>query len=345
MLDTSCTAAADSLLRQHGGRLNHARTLHPGAPEPWIDLSTGINPTPYPVAPAGESARMRLPDPEQLKALEAIAGKSFGVMDPARIVATAGSESALRAMPYLLRSSVAIISGPTYSSHADAWIRAGARVSDDMLDASTVPPGSAVTLVNPNNPDGRVTARAHVLELHDRLADRDSFLVVDEAFADVEPECSVADVAGTSPYPRLVVLRSFGKFYGLAGVRLGFVIAASAIVDRVRDLIGDWPLSGDAIHAGLAAYADVAWADRMRVHLKVTAQRLDDLLTRSGLEIVGGTSLFRLARSASAERCLARLLQAGILVRPFDHDASLLRFGLPHGEEAWDRLRNALRPS
>ncbi len=342
MFDQSCTAAAGHLLRQHGGRLSHARALHPNAPAPWIDLSTGINPTPYPVVAASESARMRLPDPEQLKALEATAGEAFGVRRSDRIVAASGSEAALRALPYVLRSAVACIVGPTYSSHADTWRRSGAHVNL-VLHANDAPGGSTVTLVNPNNPDGTITDRERVLELHDRLADGEGYLVADEAFADVEPACSVADVAGTSRYARLIVLRSFGKFFGLAGVRLGFVVAAPAIVTRFRDLFGDWPVSADAIHAGLAAYADAPWADRMRARLKLTAQRLDELLTRSGLEIAGGTSLFRLARNAAAEGCFERLLRAGILVRPFDHDRTLLRFGLPHGEAAWERLDNALR--
>jgi cobalamin biosynthetic protein CobC len=342
MFDRSGTAAAGHLLRQHGGRLSHARSLHPNAPEPWIDLSTGINPTPYPVTAASDSARARLPDPEQLKALEATAGEAFGVRHSDRILATAGSEAALRAIPYVLRSSAAFIVGPTYSSHADAWRRSGAQVSliPHANDASS---GSTVTLVNPNNPDGAVIARERVLELHDRLRENGGYLVVDEAFADVEPACSVADVAGTSRFPGLLVFRSFGKFYGLAGVRLGFVVAAPAIVARFRDLFGDWPISADAIHAGLTAYADVTWADRMRTRLQLTAQRLDDRLTSAGFEIVGGTSLYRLARSAIARARFERLLQAGILVRPFDHDPTLLRFGLPQGEAAWERLDHALR--
>jgi cobalamin biosynthetic protein CobC len=142
-----------------------------------------------------------------------------------------------------------------------------------------------------------------------------------------------------------VVLRSFGKFYGLAGVRLGFVIAAEAIIARIRGLIGDWPVCADAIVAGLAAYADQTWAAHTREHLQGAAQRLDRLLVRCGLQIVGGTSLFRLTRSPDAPARFQQLLQAGVLVRPFDHDATLLRFGLPYGKPAWSRLAEALRTS
>ncbi len=160
-----------------------------------------------------------------------MAGKAFGASDSTLVVATAGSEAALRAMPYVLRSSVAIVAEPTYSSHADAWSRAGAQLHHIQY-AGHASKGSTVTLVNPNNPDGAIVSRERVLSLHDTWRDRDGHVVIDEAFADVAPECSVADVAGTSRYPNLVVLRSFGKFYGLAGVRLGFVIAAPALVAR-----------------------------------------------------------------------------------------------------------------
>jgi len=139
-----------------------------------------------------------------------------------------------------------------------------------------------------------------------------------------------------------VVLRSFGKFYGLAGLRLGFVIGSPAVAARVRVLIGDWPVSVDALAAGLAAYADRAWAERMRGQLAAAARRLDGLLTRHGFEVLGGTSLFRLVRAADAPPRFERLAAAGILTRPFQHDSSLLRFGLPGSPEAWRRLSEAL---
>jgi cobalamin biosynthesis protein CobC len=201
---------------------------------------------------------------------------------------------------------------------------------------------TAVIVVNPNNPDGRLMSRDRLRQLHDAVASRGGVLVVDEAFAEVTPEASVADIAGTSEAERLVVLRSFGKFYGLAGLRLGFVVGSPAVAARVRALIGDWPVSVDALAAGLAAYGDRAWADRMRKQLAVAARRLDGVLTRCGFEVVGGTSLYRLARAADAPARFERLAAAGILTRPFQHDTTLLRFGLPGSPEAWRRLAEAL---
>lgn len=339
-------------LAGHGGRLCVARALYPRAPEPWIDLSTGINPEPYPAPYASASARGRLPTPDEVRELEATAARAFGVYDAERIVAVAGSEAALRLMPYGLGSRAAVITGPTYSSHATAWRHAGVRVNtisargvaaEAGADTALAAGAAAVILVNPNNPDGAVISRERLLSLHDDVASREGYLVVDEAFADVEPGCSVSAVAGNGRYPRLVVLRSFGKFYGLAGVRLGFVVGAPSVIARFRELLGDWPVSADAIAAGVAAYADHEWAERTRERLRRASQRVDELLKRNGFDIVGGTSLFRLARCDHARDRFENLLRAGILARPFDHDPTLLRFGLPHEPEAWQRLTEALR--
>lgn len=348
-MNATAPSPLDSPLALHGGRLGDARALHPNAPHPWIDLSTGINPKPYPAPRASATARARLPEPQQIKTLEAAASRAFGAGDPDRVVATAGSEAALRLIPHVLGPTrEACVAGPTYSSHADAWQRAGARLNlvapaAAPSNASGIGTGTVFTLVNPNNPDGHVTARERVLALHDELAARDGFLVVDEAFADVEPACSVAAEAGSARYPQLIVFRSFGKFFGLAGLRLGFVIAAPSIAARFRGLLGDWPLTADTIAAGLAAYADESWAERTRARLRSAASRLDALLARNGFILVGGTSLFRLARTDGARSRFEQLLRAGILVRPFDHDPTLLRFGLPHGATAWRRLATALR--
>jgi cobalamin biosynthesis protein CobC len=329
----------------HGGRLGVARALFPDVPQPWIDLSTGINPRSYPAPRASARERNRLPEPTELAQLEAVAAGAFNVDDPARVVATGGTENVLRLLPYVLKHSNAVIAGPTYGSHADAWSRAGANVqvvADADLPAHAKS-ASAMTLVNPNNPDGRVLAREQLQSLHETLDANRGVLIVDEAFADLEPRHGVADFAGTDVAPRMVVLRSFGKFYGLAGVRLGFVIASVSIATQLRQLLGDWPVSVDALRAGLAAYADHAWAQRTRDHLSRAAQRLDKLLVGSGMSIVGGTSLYRLARAPNARARFSQLISHGVLVRPFDYDATLLRFGLPAGSDEWRRVAAALQ--
>jgi cobalamin biosynthetic protein CobC len=328
----------------HGGRLGVARSLFPDVPQPWIDLSTGINPRSYPAPRASQRSRNRLPEPTELARLEALAAETFGVTDPARVVATAGTECALRLLPQLVNLKAAVIVGPTYGSHADAWTRAGALTQTIQFDEVSAHAERAVcmTIVNPNNPDGRLVERSQLLALHDSLAQHGGMLIVDEAFADVAPQVSVAAAAGSASRAKLIVLRSFGKFFGLAGLRLGFIVAAPPLAATIRGLIGEWPVSSDALAAGLAAYANVRWIDRERAVLQKSARRLDELLTRSGFELVGGTSLFHLARAADARERFTRLLAAGILVRPFDFAPDLLRFGLPRGHEQWRRLTAAL---
>jgi cobalamin biosynthetic protein CobC len=332
----------------HGGRLGAARAAYSEAPQPWIDLSTGINPRSYPAPRARGVTLNRLPDTGELSRLESVAADSFGVGEPNSVVATGGTEAALRLLPYVLgrelRLKAAIVAGPTYGSHADGWAKADvpSRVVPDAQLEESIGDQTALIVVNPNNPDGRLMSRDRLRQLHDAVASRGGVLVVDEAFAEVTPQAGVADIAGTSEAEHLVVLRSFGKFYGLAGLRLGFVVGSPLIAARVRGLIGDWPVSVDALAAGLAAYADRQWADRMRLQLAAAARRLDGLLTRHGFEVVGGTSLYRLVRAGDALVRFERLAAAGILTRPFQHDASLLRFGLPGAPEAWRRLGEAL---
>jgi cobalamin biosynthesis protein CobC len=329
----------------HGGRLCVAHSLFPDVPQPWIDLSTGINPHPYPAPRASARERNRLPEPTELARLEEVAAAAFNIADSTRVVATGGTENALRLLPHVLKLTSAVIAGPTYGSHADAWQRAGAEVctvpdSELLANAAT---NSAMSVVNPNNPSGRLLAREQLLWLHAALDSNGGVLIVDEAFGDLDPQHCVSDVAGSDAAPRMIVLRSFGKFYGLAGVRLGFVIAAPAIATRLRQLLGDWPVSVDALRAGLAAYADDDWARRTRSRLSTAAQQLDKLLVSSGMDIAGGTSMYRLARAANARARFTQLISHGVLVRPFDYDATLLRFGLPGSRDEWRRLAKALK--
>ena len=319
----------DAFLR-HGGRLRAARLSFPEAPRPWIDLSTGVNPWAYPAPRARREDLRRLPDPEVVAALEARAARRFGAQAD-RVAAVAGAEAALRLLPRLLPARSVRIAGFTYGGHAEAWVAAG--------PSPAVGEADAVVVVNPNNPDGRATPRAELLAEAARLAARGGWLVVDESFADLEPSDSVADAG----HPAIAVLRSFGKAYGLPGVRLGFVVAPPALAARVREAVGDWPVSAEALAAGLAAYADDAWLAAVRPRLAAAGAWLDARLAASGLEAVGGTELFRLARAPDAHALWARLCAHGILTRPFAGRPDLLRFGLPRARER-ARLARALTP-
>jgi cobalamin biosynthetic protein CobC len=322
----------------HGGNLDEVSRLYPDAPTPWIDLSTGINPIAYPVPLLAAEAWARLPTKTDEQALLAAAAAHYGVRAPACIVAAPGTQALLQVIPRLRVSGMVAVLGPTYEEHAQCWRRAGHRVrlvdEVDALDDSDV-----AVVVNPNNPTGRIVSRETLTSLAARLAARGGLLVVDEAFADLLP----ADVSLASELPpATLVLRSFGKTYGLAGLRLGFAITDADLADRLRGELGPWAVSGPAIAIGKSALADDAWLNDARERLAADGGRLEGLLTANGCEIIGGTPLFRLAEHADAQALADRLARHGIHIRRFPYDASWLRFGLPGGEESWRRVEAAL---
>jgi cobalamin biosynthesis protein CobC len=323
----------------HGGALEVARRLALGAPEPWIDLSTGINPHAYPLPDLEPEAWSRLPESGALARLEAAAAQRYRV-DPACTVAGPGSQALIQALSHILPHEAVGALGPTYSGFASAFAAAGARVIEEerLEDMGAL---DVAIVVNPNNPDGRITPRAALLGLHERLARRGGVLIVDEAFADFDAEGE--SLAPSLPASRAVVLRSFGKAYGLAGLRLGFALASPDIVASLRAALGPWPVSGPAIAIGIRALADSGWLEAMRERLKSDAARLDALLQGAGWRIIGSTSLFRLAACADARDAFGQLLATGILARPFADALDRLRFGIPGDENAWERLTTVLR--
>jgi cobalamin biosynthesis protein CobC len=321
----------------HGGALDVARRLAPGAPEPWIDLSTGINPHPYPLPDLAPELWSRLPGSGALAELEAAAAARYGAT-AGMVVAGPGSQALIQALARIIPRGAVGVLGPTYGGLKAAFATTGARV-DEAKRVEDMGDLDVAIVVNPNNPDGRITPRADLLKLHGRLARRGGVLIVDEAFADFDGESeSLAPVLPAGA----VVLRSFGKSFGLAGLRLGFAIASADIVQPLRAALGEWPVSGPAIAIGTKALADLAWTDAMRDRLGAEAARLDGLLKRNGWRILGGTRLFRLAAKADARAAFERLMAAGILARPFADTADWLRFGIPGDESAWRRLAGAL---
>ena len=325
---------------KHGGDLTEAIARYGGAPASWLDLSTGINPRPWPIPQAlPDSARQRLPSRAEMEALLDAARKAYGVPDGIDIAAGAGTQALIQWLPYLAAPGAVAIVGPTYSEHAAAWRNAGRTViTIDSLDACPESTVHAI-IVNPNNPDGRVADRAALTRLAAQLKARGGWLVVDEAFADVDPAVSAVALCPDLP---VLILRSFGKFHGLAGLRLGFAIGAPEIIARIATALGPWPVSGPALLIGAAALGDQPWAERTRRVLQQQARALDDALVKAGFTIAGGTPLFRLARHPEALRLHAALAQQHIWCRSFDWADDLLRFGLPPDAAGLDRLAAAL---
>lgn len=319
---------------EHGGRVRAAARRHGIPAREWLDLSTGINPWGYPVPPLPAEAWGRLPEEDDL---EIVAAACYG---GGPLLAVPGTQAAIQLLPRLRQPGRVAVLAPGYAEHARAWAGAGHRVAPVAvggLEAACAHVDVAV-LCRPNNPDGFLAGREALLAWAGRLAHRGGWLVVDEAFMDLRPGESLVQ---TGPRPGLVVLRSPGKFFGLAGARLGFVHAEPAVLARLAGSLGPWPVSGPARWAGRHALADSAWQERMRARLAAAGARLAALLERHDLAPEGGTPLYQWLRHPEAAAIAEAFARRAILVRHFpDHHG--LRFGLPGDEPGWQRLEAAL---
>jgi cobalamin biosynthetic protein CobC len=323
----------------HGGDLTAARRIFPDAPEPFIDLSTGINPHPYPVPELSSALFERLPDRADVQRLAAVAAQCYGAPSAGHVLPAPGTQILLPQVAMLVPPGRAAILRTSYAEHQRAALLAGHDVTE-VSSADQLGRADLAIVVNPNNPDGRIVEKAALLGIAKGLRPHGGLLVVDESFADVGPPG--ASLAGDIGRGNIVVLRSFGKFYGLAGLRLGFALAAPNVVERLDAMLGPWAVAGPALFIGEQALADRAWKEQTLTRLTEAAARLDEMLTDAGLEVVGGTSLYRLTRSPEAEHLFAQFGRAGILVRRFSEDPTWLRWGLPRDENEWQRLGDAL---
>lgn len=318
----------------HGGDLATARALFPEAPQSWVDLSTGINPIPYPLPALPLSLWTRLPGADDEAALIAAARAAYRVPSHADIVAAPGTQILIEWLPRLAPAGPVAVLGSTYAEHGHAWRKAGYAVSETVTPAEAA---ATIVVVNPNNPDGRVLSQAELASLAARCAARGGLLVVDEAFADFTPETSIIPDLPAG----VIVLRSFGKTYGLAGLRLGFVVGAPEAMAKLKAAFGPWSVAGPALHVGAQALSDAAWLAEAGRERARDAARLDALLAPHG-RIIGGTTLFRLLETPGAAALFAHLGRHGIYVRHFQNAPDRLRFGLPGDEAEWSRLRAAL---
>ncbi|MDD5301100.1 MAG: threonine-phosphate decarboxylase CobD [Gallionella sp.] len=321
---------------EHGGRLRHAARQYNIAEADWLDLSTGINPNGWPVPVVPGDIWQRLPQDDD--DLHAAAQACYGTT---KLLAVAGSQAAIQTLPMLRPPAQVALVAPSYAEHAHAWQRHGHQVigvpATEILQAGTT--AQAVVIVNPNNPTGKLFSRDELLRLHAQLAARGGWLVVDEAFIDAAPEHSLASIC---PTPGLIVLRSLGKFFGLAGARVGFVLAEETILQALAELLGPWPIAAPSRHVATLALRDTAWQQAARKALLPASRRLADLLNTHGLPPSGSSSLFQWVCCADAASVHQQLARQGILTRLYDAPSSV-RFGLPRDEAQWARLAEALK--
>ncbi len=337
-------SAAPRFTIAHGGNLAAARARHGEPSGGWVDLSTGINPHGYPVPPIPPEAWLRLPEDD---GLEAAAASHYGVASADAVLAVAGSQAAIRALPLLLPRGRVGIARIGYSEYAPAFARAGHDVvlldERDFLDAMLPDALTHLVVVNPNNPTARCLPAATLRDWHARLSTRGGTLIVDEAFIEtLDAPPSLAPLAGA---PGLVVLRSIGKFYGLAGARIGFVLGPPACLAALREALGHWTVNGPARAVVRAALADTAWQSATRARLRAEGARLSARLARHGLPNAS-TPLFAWVPTPNAAALHAALARQGLWTRLFDVPGTPpvqgLRLGLPPDAFGWQRLDDAL---
>lgn len=319
----------------HGGRLR-AAAMHFGIPfENWLDLSTGINPNGWPVQTPPASTWARLPEDDD--DLNEIACRYYGADD---VLSVAGSQAAIQALPKLRAFSRVSVLCPGYAEHAYAWKRNNHKVSaiaPHQIEA-VLPDTDVLIIIHPNNPTGAIFSIAQLLDWHTQLAKRNGWLIVDEAFMDATPALSIAS---QTTKLGLIVLRSLGKFFGLAGARVGFVCAHPKLLEALNNVLGPWSVNTPARWVAGQALQDTNWQKKNRRYLQNASQRLHSLLTRHQLEPTGGCAFFQWILSPQAKCLYEKMAYQGILIRLFNHPLSL-RFGLPTNNDDWRRLDDAL---
>ena len=318
------------MMLDHGGNLDAAIAAY-GAGD-WLDLSTGINPVAYPVPTITPGAWRTLPTATRMRRFSDIAASYFQTQ--AEVVPFAGAQSAIQAIPFVTPRGTARVLGPTYNEHLAALSTAGWSAQESP-NIQALEGADLSVVVNPNNPDGQLFAPESLRD----LAKKVGVLVIDESFVDTCPDQSLC--AGGLP-ANTVVLRSFGKFFGLAGLRLGWAIAAGNLAKALRDRAGPWPVSGPAIEIAEAALADTGWQKTTRSRLAKGAARMDDLAQQSGWSLVGGTELFRTYRTPDAKQAQAHLASHHIWARIFPYSQTWIRLGLPDPDR-FGQLERAFR--
>ena len=308
--------------RDHGGGVDAAIEKYGGTRAEWLDLSTGINPVPYPLPLVSDAAWTALPDRNATVDLLAVARRFWAVPEGVDILAAPGASALIAQIPRLAKAATVHIPAPTYNEHAASFSANGWQV----VDAGAA---QAQVLVHPNNPDGRVWSA------HDITT---PLTFIDESFCDTCPDQSLIS---QSARPGTLVLKSFGKFWGLAGVRLGFAIGDPALTAQLKEMLGPWPVSGAALEIGKAALGDMTWADTTRARLTRDAKRLDALVGSSSATVLGGTTLFRLYQVDDAAHWQDKLARHRIWSRVFPYAPDWVRLGLP-GPDGWARLEAAL---
>lgn len=322
----------------HGGGLDKAVEKYGGKKTDWLDLSTGINPNPYPVYGVDPLAWARLPDVKAEQILLDASRKYYNISDGDALCAANGTQAIIDILPLAFKCKRVGIVSPTYNEHAHVWQKNGAYIAEIKRGEKLPNDLDALVVVNPNNPDGSVYETSELVEFATHLKKTNGILIVDEAFCDTSPELSIVNDLPKNA----IVLKSFGKFFGLAGLRLGFAVANPLLLEKIESHIGIWSVSGPAMQIGARAFADTNWINYAITALKVLSKKQADLLNNIGLQVCGQNPLFVYVSHDKAPLIHEELAKHYILVRPFSQDKTKLRIGICGNKEQLELLENAL---
>lgn len=326
----------------HGGRLKKAARDYGIAETDWLDISTGVSPWAYPLSTVPEYCVHRLP--EEQDGLEAIACHYYGTTS---LLPVAGSQAAIQILPFFL--PIQRSAGPVllprigYQEHHAAWLASG--IALDFYEvtptAEQIAKCSALLVIQPNNPRGTHVSVSQLKHWQAELADRKAWLIIDEAFCDCQPELSMV----TSTIPAYtVILRSLGKFFGLAGLRVGFVLAQPELLQALQERLGPWSVSGPSRYIAMQALEDNAWQIMQRQRLHDAGKTLRQQLSKIAQQLggnVSGTPLFCRWEHPQAIQLHEQLCQSAVLTRLTD-EQDAIRFGLPKTDADQERLNDAL---
>ena len=334
----------------HGGQLSDIALRYNIAGEKWLDLSTGIAPTTYPVGLLPAMCWQRLPQQS-----EALLKAARDYYQTPSLLATAGSQSIIQALPQLCtlqgfahtRVWLPVVG---YQEHRKAWQSAHYQTLDyqDTPDITLIKQGDIVLVINPNNPSGKLHTRQQLTDLLLAVSAKKGVLIIDEAFMDATPEHTMATLLASHSnlldnninQDALIILRSVGKFFGLAGIRLGFVIARDYWLKPMADVLGPWAVNGPAQFVGIQALTDKRWQKEQRTALNHLSGRLESLLVEVFAQPIRGTSLFKTLLIPQAPALFHALCMQGIYVRLCD-EKNALRFGIPD-EQGLKQLESVL---
>ena len=316
---------------QHGGDIDLAIKKYGGQRADWIDLSTGINRTSYPWQESVKVELRDLPSGKLLMGLEKAASRAYKVAEGTDTAAVQGAQQIISLLPICLKNynSVAIL-GPTYNEYEKAFKSSGIK-AETVSEVSKLSSSDIAIIVNPNNPTGKVIAE----EILDDLSKKVRILIIDESF-------KMFSSRRIQKFDNVIQINSLGKFFGLAGLRLGFVSGPSDFIKSVREMLGPWPISSIAAEIGIIALNDTTWISEMEKILLEGSNVLHEACSTRNWKLVGKTNLFHTYATSNCLEVEEQFAAHYIWIRTFDYSETWVRLGIPTSKYEWTRVRRAL---